>query len=234
MTDGAGFAGRPEPAPVITALRARGAEASRTEVELSDERTFVVATEAVLTLGLSRDTPVDAQLAARLIEADLRFRVKSAALGLLTRRPHARRELRDKLYRKDFPSRTIQEVLDHLEGIGLIDDQAFAEAFVRDRVRLRPRGRRALRAELAKRGVRAEADAAIDAVFEEAEVDDHTLAREVAEGWLRRQRDTLRAALDEGMRTDAGRKAIRRYMGFMGRRGFGGGIARGVLDDLRD
>jgi len=233
MSDEAGFAGRPGPAPVVAELRARGAEASRTEVVLSDERTFTVATEAVLTLGLSRDVPVDAQLAAKLVDADLRFRVRDAALGLLTRRPHARRELRDKLYRKEFPGRAIHEVLDQLESVGLVDDRAFAEAFVRDRVRMRPRGRRALKAELAKRGVRDEAEPAIEAVFEEAEVDDRDLAREVAEGWLRRQRDTLRAALDEGMRTEAGRKAMRRYLGFMGRRGFGAGVARGVLDELQ-
>lgn len=232
MEDG-GFAGRPGPSPVITDLRAQGAEASRTEVTLSDERTFTVATEAVLRLGLCRDTPVDAQLAAQLVDEDLRFRVKDRALALLSRRPHARRELTNKLYRKEFPGRVIHEVLDHLEGIGLIDDRAFAEAFVRDRVRMRPRGSRALKAELAKRGVRDDAEPAIEAVFEEAEVDDRTLAKEVAEGWLRRQRDTIVASLDEGMRTDAGRKAIRRYLGFMGRRGFGTGISRGVLDDIR-
>jgi len=234
MTAEVGFAGRPLAAPVVAELRAKGAEASRTEVVLSDERTFMVATEAVLTLGLSRDAPVDAQLAARLVDADLRFRVKDAALGLLSRRPHARRELRDKLYRKEFPSRVIHDVLDHLESVGLVDDRAFAEAFVRDRVRMRPRGKRALEAELAKRGVRADAKPAIEAVFEEAEIDDRGLAREVAEGWLRRQRGALRSALADGMRTDAGRKAMRRYLGFMGRRGFGAGVARGVFDELHE
>jgi len=233
MTDDLGFAGRPPPSPTVVELRAKGREATRTEVVLSDDRTFVVATEAVLELGLSRDAPVDAQLRSRLADADLRFRVKDAALGLLSRRPHARRELRDKLHRKDFPGRVIHRVLDDLEAIGLVDDRAFAESFVRDRVRMRPRGGRALRAELAKRGVRAEAESAIEAVFGEEELDDRKLAREVAEGWIRRQRDARLAALDEGMRSDAGRKAMRRYLGFMGRRGFGAGVARGVLEELR-
>jgi len=218
---------------VVLSLQARGAAASRTEVTLSDERTFTIATESVLDLGLSRDTPVDAQLESRLIDADLRFRAKDTALGLLARRAHARRELRDKLYRKEFPGRVIQSVLDHLEEIGLVDDRAFAEAYVRDRVRLKPRGRRALRSELAKKGVRDDADAAIEAVFDDEEVDDRTLAREAAEGWVSRQRASVLDALDEGYRSDAGRKALRRYLGWMGRRGFGGGVARGVLDELR-
>jgi regulatory protein len=233
MTDPVSFTGRPAPSPVIVSLTARGTAATRTEVVLSDERTFTIATEAVLTLGLSRDTPVDAQLEAQLVEADLWFRAKDAALGLIARRAHARRELRDKLYRKEFPGRVIDRVLEHLERVGLVDDRAFAESYVRDRVRLKPRGRRALRAELAKKGVREEADRAIEAVFEDQEVDDRVLARTAAEGWLARQRPKILDALDEGFRSDAGRKALRRYLGWMGRRGFGAGIARGVLDELR-
>lgn len=219
---------------VVVSLTAWGAGAGRTDVVLSDERTFTIATEAVLTLGLSKDTPVDPGVEAKLVDADLWFRAKDAALGLIARRAHARRELRDKLVRKDVPGRVIDRVLDHLEGVGLVDDRAFAEAYVRDRVRLRPRGRRALRAELAKKGVRGEADPAIDAVFEEEEVDDRALAREAAEGWLGRQRRKILDGLDEGPRSDAGRKALRRYLGWMGRRGFGAGVARDVLDELRE
>ena len=228
-----GFGGRPVPSPTVVSLTARGAAASRTEVVLSDERTFTIATEAVLTLGLSRDTPVDAQLEAKLVDADVWFRAKDTALGLIARRAHARRELRDKLYRKEYPGRVIHRVLDHLEEIGLVDDRAFAEAYVRDRVKLKPRGRRALRAELAKKGVRDEADPAIEAVFEDAEVDDRVLARDAAAGWLARQRPKILDALDEGFRSDAGQKALRRYLGWMGRRGFGAGVSRGVLDELR-
>jgi regulatory protein len=233
MTDGISFAGRPGPSPVVVSLTARGAAASHTEIVLSDERTFTIATEAVLTLGLSRDAPVDAQLEAQLVDADLWFRAKDSALGLIARRAHARRELRDKLYRKEFPGRVIHGVLDHLEEVGLVDDRAFAESYVRDRVKLKPRGRRALRAELAKKGVRDQADSAIETVFEDEEVDDRALARTAAAGWLARQRQEVLDALAEGYRTDTGRKALRRYLGWMGRRGFGAGVSRDVLDELR-
>src|SRR6056297_3649252 len=190
-SESTGHAGRPVPSLTVVSLQARGAEASRTEVTLSDERTFTIATEAVMDLGLSRDTPVDARLEEKLVDADLRFRAKDVALGLLARRAHARRGLRDMLYRKEFPGRVIGQVLDHLEEIGLVDDRAFAESYIRDRVRLKPRGRRALRAELAKKGVRDDADPAIDAVFDDEEVDDRSLAREAAEAWLTRQRPSV-------------------------------------------
>lgn len=227
------FAGRPEPSPVVTGLRTRGAEAERTEVELSDGRSFTIATEAILTLGLSRDTPLDAQLEARLVDADVRFRIRDTVLRALARRAHSRRELVDRLYRKEFPGRLIHETLDRLEEIGLVDDRAFAEAYVRDRLRLRPRGRRALRAELARKGVRADAEPAIEAVFEAEEVDDRALAVEVAGGWLRRQRERVLTDLDAGPRAEAGRKALRRFLGYMARRGFSSGVARDALAAAR-
>ncbi|MDT8369536.1 MAG: regulatory protein RecX [Longimicrobiales bacterium] len=231
MTPEAGFGGRPAAAPTVVELRARGREADRTEVVLSDERSFTIATEAVLVLGLSREAPIDAHLEARLVEADLRFRARDLVLRALTRRAHSRRELKDRLRRKEFPARLIGEVLDELEAVGLVDDRAFAEAYVRDRVRLRPRGRRALVAELARKGVRDDADDAIEAVFEDEGVSERALAREVAEGWLRRQPHTVLAGLAEGFGSKARERALRRYLGFMGRRGFGAGLAREVLDD---
>jgi len=222
------------PSPTISGLRAIGQEATRTVVTLSDDREFTVMTEAVLKLGLHRDDPVDPQLMAQIEDEDLRCRIRGAALNLLSRRPRSRKELKDRLYRKEFPGRAIQEVLDRMEQIGLLDDRAFAESYIRDRVRLKPRGSRALRAELAQKGVRDEAEAAIETVFEAEEVDDHSIAREVATGWLRRQPPKILDALATDFRSEAHQKALRRYLGYMGRRGFGGGMARGALEAVRE
>ncbi|MEE2822672.1 MAG: regulatory protein RecX [Acidobacteriota bacterium] len=49
----------------------------------------------------------------------------SRALRLLARRSHSRFELRYKLKRK-HPSTQVEELLDHLEETGLIDDESFA------------------------------------------------------------------------------------------------------------
>lgn len=56
--------------------------------------------------------------------------IRRAAMDLLARREHSRRELADKLYRR-YPSHdTIAEQLDRLEQEGLLSDERFVESFV--------------------------------------------------------------------------------------------------------
>jgi len=65
----------------------------------------------------------------------------------------SRFELEQILRRKGVPPEVGDPVLDRLTAAGLIDDEAFARAFVESRQRTRPRGRRGLAAELRRRGI---------------------------------------------------------------------------------
>lgn len=74
------------------------------------------------------------------------------ALDLLARREHSRRELQTKLTLRDFPNDDIAAALDRLEEDGLLSDQRFAEAYVRQRV-AKGYGPLRIRQELRERGV---------------------------------------------------------------------------------
>jgi regulatory protein len=76
-----------------------------------------------------------------------------AALDLLARRDHFRRELGTKLARRSFPSDNIEEALDRCEELGLLDDEKTAKRFVEVRAAARGWGPRRLEAELLERGV---------------------------------------------------------------------------------
>ena len=80
------------------------------------------------------------------------------ALDLLSRRDHFRRELEEKLARRDFPRDEIDAALDRCRAIGLVDDLKVAERFVEVRAANRGWGPHRLAAELKHRGV-ASADA---------------------------------------------------------------------------
>ncbi len=137
------------------------------------------------------------------------------ALGYISRRPHAEREIRDKLTRKRVPSEICERVIDRLRSASLVDDAAFAEAWVENRRLYRPRSARALRHELKQKGV-------------------GSAAIEVA----------LRDFDDEEAAWQAGRKAVRRYQslpedtavkrmqGYLARRGFSYRITRKIVDAL--
>ena len=108
-----------------------------------------------------------------------------SALAALARRSHFEGELRRKLEQKGFAVADVLAALDRLRGAGLIDDRRTAAELVTTRLRRSPQGARRLRAELARRGVGAEA---IEAALAEALPGDESgLAREAARRFRRRR-----------------------------------------------
>jgi regulatory protein len=90
-----------------------------------------------------------------------------AALELLARREHSRRELTRKLATRGFSSDVLVPVLDDLERSGALAEARFTDSFVRARI-AKGQGPQRIRAELAQRGIREEA---ADEVLRSADVD---------------------------------------------------------------
>jgi regulatory protein len=171
----------------------------------------------VLAEGLRTGDAITDSTLERLRVADERWRAKESALALLAARPRARRELSDRLLRKGFAPDAAAWAIEEADRLGLVDDASFAEAWVRDRLRLRPRGSRALQNELALKGVDADtARSAIARVMTHAGTQDATLCMESAEKWLRSSGRRLNKTTDPEQR----RRLERRLSGFLLRRGF--------------
>ena len=140
------------------------------------------------------------------------------ALRYLRSRLRSRHEFEERLRRYGYEGDIVDAAVELLTSRGLVDDGGFAGAWVRDRVRLKPKGRRALRAELAAKGVAPETVEA--ALAENVDEDEEALARRA----LAPRREAFRA---KGERK--GRAAI---TSFLARRGFDAGIARRLAYEL--
>ncbi|MCX5581813.1 recombination regulator RecX [Streptomyces erythrochromogenes] len=140
---------------------------------------------------------------------------RAICLRLLTGSPRTRRQLADALHKRGIPDEVSQEVLSRYEEVGLIDDAAFAGAWVESRHRGRGLARRALAQELRTKGVHAtlveEALGQLDSDQEEQ------TARELVERKLRSTR---------GLERD---KRIRRLAGMLARKGYPEGMALRVV-----
>ncbi len=79
--------------------------------------------------------------------------VLDAAARFLEARPRSVAEVRRKLTGTGYRSSLVDEVIDRLEALGYLDDEAFARAWVESRDRARPRGEYALRRELQLKGI---------------------------------------------------------------------------------
>jgi regulatory protein len=76
-----------------------------------------------------------------------------AAVHYLAGRPHTVAEIHRHLRSKKFDAETIAQAIDRLRAQRYVDDEAFARWWVEQRERFKPRGDRALRTELAQKGV---------------------------------------------------------------------------------
>ncbi len=186
-----------------------------------------IALDVVERSGIHVGESVTAKDLAQLEEDDTKWRTRQAALHLLAYRPRAEQELRVRLRSMGFPHATVEWCLRLLEEQGLIDDHAFASAFVRSRIRLRPRGRFRLSQELREKGVSADvAEQAIDQAFSNEETSEQDLARAAARGWLARQGSTLVESLAGADSSKERERARRRLHAFLSRRGFGSDVIR--------
>jgi regulatory protein len=203
----------------ITAIETQKHDASRVNVHVDGAFRLALGAEIAFTEHLHvGDEVSDARLEA-LERMDAAWRAREAALSLLSYRPRTAAELKRRLAEKEFPADVAAEVVERLDGMKLVDDAAFAETFVRDRVRLKPKGRRLLAQELRMRGVDAETAAgAIDEVMARTDTSETDLARQAAAKWR------PRAGEDP-------RKARARLHAFLARRGFGGDAIREVIGE---
>ncbi|MFI2436364.1 recombination regulator RecX [Streptomyces sp. NPDC018693] len=142
-------------------------------------------------------------------------RARAICLRLLTGTPRTRKQLADALRKREIPDEVAEEVLSRFEEVGLIDDSAFADAWVESRHHGRGLARRALARELRTKGVDSllidEAVAQLDSEQEEA------TARELVARKLRSTR---------GLDRD---KRIRRLAGMLARKGYSEGMALRVV-----
>ncbi len=169
-------------APKITAITAQKRHPQRVNIYLDGEFAFGLARIVAAWLQVGQElTPEDI---ARLREADAQEQAYQRALRYLSYRARSETEIRRYLQKHNTAPHHIEAVLTRLRDLGLVNDAQFAAAWVENRSTFRPRGRRALRAELRQKGL---SEDAIAQALED--LDEAQLAYQAAQKRLRRYRD---------------------------------------------
>jgi regulatory protein len=173
--------------------------------------------------GTAVDDPVNPDVAPGPAEdemGDPESVARGICLRALTGAPKTRQQLADLLATRGVPDDAAEAVLDRFVEVGLIDDAAFARAWVSSRQAGRGLARRALSAELRAKGVAPEV--AAEAVEEVGDDDEREAARRLVDRKLGAMRRLDRAT------------ATRRLMGMLARKGYNGGLAAAVVREALD
>lgn len=143
---------------------------------------------------------------------------RTIVLRQLTAAPRSRKQLADKLRERGCDDDVAQAVLDRLEGVGLVDDQAYAGTLIRSQQAKRGLARRAIAQELRRKGVDDDVIRdQLDAIDDDGE------------------RDRARALADKKLRAMHGLDATvqaRRLAGMLARKGYSSSIAWSVIREV--
>jgi len=198
----------------ITAIRKQRRE-GRVSLYLDGRFALGLTLDAIAAAGLRVGDEIDDDALRSLRCNAAAADATAAAMRLLSYRPRSETELRQRLARRGAPADLVDGAIARLHELGLVDDAAFARAWVEGRSRLSPRSRRLLRRELQAKGI--EGEAAREALVSQ---DDEDAALRAA---------GRRAAAMRGLPYPE----FRRRLGeFLRRRGFDSATVRHTADRL--
>ena len=139
----------------ITALRSNDRK-KQVDVFIDGLFSFVISTELAVTNRLEVGRLLSVGQIEELKEANLQHSCLDAALYFLSYRPRSESEVRQRLRRRGFNGKVIDDVILKLSERRLIDDAAFSEYWRNNRLSFSPRSGRLIKIELRQKGVPAE------------------------------------------------------------------------------
>jgi len=150
--------------------------------------------------------------------------VLEAALRFLEPRQRSADEVRRRLLLRGYRADLVEGCLERLLELGIVDDAAFAQAWVESRDRARPRGERALRAELRRKGIDRQV---VDDVMETRESEQPAADADAARRVLERHASALARVADPRARRQ-------RAYGLLARSGFDSDVALEAIGRLAE
>lgn len=219
---------RPDPADLdlsdgtVTRVAQQKKDLDRASVFIDGTFAFGLAVDLVIEAGLKKGVALSADEQRALLVRQEAFSAKSAALRGLSNRARTSDEVRQSLLKKGFAETIVEDTVADLERLGVVDDAAYARAFVQGRFASRGYGPARLRQDLMRKGVpRRIIDEALAELVEAEDLGDE--ARQQA---VRKWR-TLSSEEDV-------RKRKKKTMDYLVRRGFGFDVAREAVDGLAE
>ncbi|MFA5611892.1 MAG: RecX family transcriptional regulator [Anaerolineaceae bacterium] len=166
---------------VITDIQAQKRNRNRVNIFLDGQYAFSLDRMAAAWLTVGRQLSVED--ISRLQEKDEFQTALNRALHFLSYRARSRQEMQTYLQNKGYETGLIDRVIAKLTEERLIDDLDFAQNWVDNRERFRPRSQSLMRLELRQKGV---AESEIEQALQISDLDDFALAMKAGKKLSRR------------------------------------------------
>jgi regulatory protein len=198
----------------ITAIESQQKNPQRVNIYLDGE--FAFGLTSILAAWLKVGQELEEEKIARLKNEDDNEVTYQKALHFLSFRPRSSAEVRQNLLKRGISEPLAEETVNRLKEAGLVNDEAFARAWVENRNTFRPSGISALRLELRRKGL---SDEIVQSVME-TQVNEENLAFVAARKYARRLMGLERPEFRQ------------KLGGFLTRRGFSYNVVAPVVSEV--
>lgn len=144
------------------------------EIHIDGEFAFNLTQEDYLRLNLYEEVELNDERLEYIKEFVLLTKAKEDALRYLVTQIRTEQEVRLKLVNNGTDSNIAGKAIEELKAIGYINDTMYAQKFIYDRSKLKPKSKKMLKYELQNKGI---SEDIIDEVLDEWSVDESDMAR---------------------------------------------------------
>ena len=137
----------------ISKIQPQKRNRNRCSVFINGEYRFGVTKELLLKYDLKEDDQITEDEIQNLLLRDEKEKIRNRAYRLLSYRERSSREMRERLMHAGFDAHLVDDVVHGLIADDTLNDERFAQAFVQDYTRVKPKGNRFIFRELAKKGI---------------------------------------------------------------------------------
>jgi len=168
--------------PFITAIKPQKKRKNRFNIYLDGKFIFALSAEILAKSNLSVGRELSDQEINDLILKNEIGKSLDCVCHFLSYRPRSEKEIRDYLRKKEVEEKIVEKVVSRVKKLGYLDDLEFVRWWVEQRSTFRPRGKRALRAELRQKGIAPEIiDKILNSVVDEVSLAQKAIQKKINE-----------------------------------------------------
>ncbi|WP_138203123.1 recombination regulator RecX [Haloimpatiens lingqiaonensis] len=209
---------------VITKIEVQKRDKNRVNIYINEEFAFGCNAELVYTYDLKKGKQVDLEFLKSVVEEDNYLNGKNYSLKVIEKTYKTEKEIRDKLYKKEYGDKVVDRIICFLKEYKFLDDNKYTEAFIKDR--MNKYGKNKIKYDLIKKGI--DEDSIIEKLYSISCQNEYERAYTLGEGKLK----TLIKTEKEVEKNIY--KIYKKICDFLIRRGFDYNMVNSVIEQLRN
>lgn len=201
----------------ITRIESQKRNINRVNIYIDNKFAFGLTDEIRYKYDLHTNKEIDEEFIEDILKAEEQRKVINNALNLISYRQRSIKEIRQNLTMKGYEDIYIEKAIEYCKGQNYLNDEDFADSFIKDKQNLNKYGSKRIKYELINKGV---SKNVIEKVLQIDPEDEYCTALELAKKRINSYNGQDRNSI------------YRKLGGFLQRKGYPFDIVKKVLDEV--